>query len=122
MPLIGHCSPRLPEETVTRLLLLTLLTVTQVTRQAARKRPSKLCCPVARCGKVALPVSPLVSPPSLIWMKQLTRSTYATPTKVRFTSLIHRPVTAARRLVAVPPYQRGTAMEEWSSAPTAASL
>src|SRR5438309_11153572 len=102
MPLIGHCSPRLPEETVTRLLLLTLLTVTQVTRLAARKRPSKLFFPVALCGNVALPVSPLVSPPSLISMKQLTRSTYPTPTKVLFTSLILRPVTAARRLFAVP--------------------
>src|SRR5437762_14068703 len=102
MLLIGHCSPRLPEETVTRLLLLILAAVTQLTRQAARKRPSKLCFPVARCGKVARPVSLLVFPPSLIWMKQLTRSTYPPPTKVRFIPLIHRPVTAARRLVAVP--------------------
>src|SRR5207248_6426702 len=102
MLLIGHCSPRLLEETETRLLLLILAAVTQLTRQAARKRPSKLCFPVARCGKVALSVSALVSHPSLIWMIQLTRSMYPTPTKVRFTSLIHRPVTAARRLVAVP--------------------
>src|SRR6266699_1321682 len=35
MPHIGHCSPRLPEETVTRLLLLILAAVTQLTRQAA---------------------------------------------------------------------------------------
>src|SRR5207249_10999613 len=98
MLLIGHCSPRLLEETVTRLLLLILAAVTQLTRQAARKRPSKLCFPVARCGKVALSVSPLVAPPSLIWMKQLTRSMYPTPTNGRFISFIHRPHPAALRL------------------------
>src|SRR5438445_10389731 len=115
MPLIGHCSPRLPEETVTRLLLLILAAVTQLTRQAARKRPNKLCFPVAHSGKVALPVSLLVVPPSLVWMKQLTHSTYPTPTKVRFTSLIQRHVTPVPRLVPVPSQQRRMAREAWSS-------
>src|SRR6266581_916395 len=47
MPLIGHCSPRLPEETVTRLQLLILAAVTQLTRQVAPKPPSKLSFPAA---------------------------------------------------------------------------
>src|ERR1700757_4502550 len=102
MPLIGHCSPRLPEGTVTRLLLLILAPVTPLTRQAARKHPSTLSFPAACCGKGARLPSLLVSPRSLIWMKQLTRCTYLTPTRARFISSIHRPVTAVHQLVAVP--------------------
>src|SRR5438093_4558730 len=102
MPLIGHCSPRLPEETVTR-LLIDITNCNASNTSGCTQTPKQVVFPGSTLWQGGAASVPFGFP-SFLDLDETTHtlSTYPTPTKVRFTSLIHRPVTAARRLVAVP--------------------